>query len=338
MSNKLYKKILVIRFSSLGDVILTTPLLKRLKRKYPESEIHFLTKKSFADVLRHDRNISKIIETEDNIPFNKLKSLKKEIKAGQFDITLDVHNNLRTFYLRLFLNGEKKVLKKYSFRKFLLVKFKINLMKNLPPVAERYCELIPVENAGQLPEIFIDETDVKKIKELITENNPAKKKIICISPASHHFTKTYPAEYYTELIKKLGENYLFFLTGKGKDISIINEIKSKTGRNVINLCDKLSLNELSEMINQSDLFISGDTGPMHIAEAKNKKMITIAGSSVKEFGFYPQNTNAVLIENNLLKCRPCSHIGRQNCPKVHFKCMRDITPESIYSHALKLLQ
>jgi heptosyltransferase-2 len=153
-----------------------------------------------------------------------------------------------------------------------------------------------------------------------------------------HFTKTYPARQYAELIQKFdGENFSFLLTGRGNDKRIIEEILSVTGKNVYDLCDKLNIHELKEIMKLSDLVICGDTGPMHIAEGLNKPLMMLAGSSVKEFGFYPQNKKTVVLENNNLTCRPCSHIGRNNCPKVHFKCMIGITPDEVFNTAKKLL-
>ena len=331
------KKILVIRFSSLGDVLLTTPLVKKIKLNYPEAQVHFLTKKSYSDILKNNPHITKLIISEDNLDFDGLKDLKKSVLNEKYDLILDAHNNLRTFYLTLFNGSLKKVFRKYSFRKFLLVKFKLNFMRNLPTISARYCGMIEGENPELLPEVFTEENTASKIEKLLNEINSKKKKLICISPSSNHFTKTYPSECYADVINKLGEDFLFILTGKGKDLKNINSIISQTGTNVHNFCDKLSLTELAEMIKRCDLFISGDTGPMHIAEALSKKLIMIAGSSVREFGFYPQNSQSVILENNSLKCRPCSHIGRSECPLRHFKCMKEIKAEEVYSSALKLL-
>ena len=160
--------------------------------------------------------------------------------------------------------------------------------------------------------------------------------LICIVPSSKHFTKTYPAEFYIELINKFDTGkYNFVLIGKGEDKIIIDKIISQTGNNVYNLCDKLSLLELTELIKKCDLVITGDTGPMHIAEAAGVPIIMLAGSSVKEFGFYPspllgKGVGGEVLEINTLSCRPCSHIGRESCPKGHFRCMKDIKPEMVY--------
>src|SRR5207245_358469 len=133
-----------------------------------------------------------------------------------------------------------------------------------------------------------------------------KSKIIVIAPGSKHFTKTYPAELYIELINKFDANVSVILVGKGNDIIPIERIMENARGNVYNLSNELNLVELAELIKRCSVFISGDTGPMHIAEAMNISLIMLAGSSVKEFGFYPQNENAVVLENNNLKCRPCT--------------------------------
>ncbi|MCI0448490.1 MAG: glycosyltransferase family 9 protein [Chlorobi bacterium] len=318
----------------------------------------------YSDALRNNPNIDKLIAIDDDINFNGLRGLKRQIKLNNYDLIIDAHNNLRTFYLRFFLNCKKLKFKKHSFRKFLLVKFKINLMKDLPSIAERYCRMLTssltpllkgggkIENMAHplssqergtegelhLPEVFPDESSKQNVDELLTELKIGKdKKLICIVPSSKHFTKTYPAEYYSELINKFDSGRdrtvfcpYFLLIGKGNDKINIGKIKSQTGSNIIDLCNKLNILEMAELMKKCWLVISGDTGPMHIAEAVNAPLIMLAGSSVREFGFYPQNKNSLVLENNELKCRPCSHIGRSSCPKGHFKCMVDIKPEQIF--------
>lgn len=342
-----FNKILVIRFSSLGDIILTTPLLKILRQQFPDSQIEFCTKMSFAPILRHNPNLNKILEVADDIEFSELRRLKKKITSEHYDLIIDLHNNLRTFYLKLFLRFRTKVLvfNKYSFRKFLLVKFKINLMKELPGISQRYIDVqhktIPV---GQRyifdPEIYTNENDRESVNILIRSLNiTASSKLICIVPSSRHFTKSYPAEYYVDLINKFDViKYSFLLVGKDDDKNNINLIKSKTGDNVYDLCDKLNLLELAELMKRCTLVISGDTGPMHFAEAVAVPIIMLAGSSVKEFGFYPRNDNRRILEVNGLSCRPCSHIGRDSCPKGHFKCMKEIEPEIVFEEAMRILQ
>lgn len=339
-------KILIIRLSSLGDVILTTPLIRKLRQIFPNSEIDYCTKSEYADIFRNNPDISKIIEAENDLNFGKLRQLKKRLKQESYDLIIDAHNKLNTFYLRLFLKGRKKKFRKYSIRKILLVKFKINLMKRLPPVRERYLNILKGdkakstnENYYRHPEIVTDTESKLRAEGLIKEINPDGKTIICIIPSSKHYTKTYPPELYADFINKLDTGkFTVVLAGKGNDKLKAEKIKTLTGKFVIDMFDKLNLPELTELIKRSSLIISGDTGPMHIAEAVNTPLLMLAGSSVKEFGFYPQSKKSVVIENKAIKCRPCSHIGRDSCPKGHFKCMKEIQPDSILKAAYELLE
>lgn len=208
-------------------------------------------------------------------------------------------------------------------------------MKGLPPISQRYIQTLE-KICGKvkekiLPVIFIDDESKKRVDEIIAKLNlPARHKLICIAPASKHFTKTYPSELYAKLINYFdADKYSFLLVGKGSDSVNAEAIKLATGTNVHNLCDQLNISELTELIKRSWLFISGDTGPMHIADSLNIPMIMLAGSSVREFGFYPQSEHAVVLEVDNLNCRPCSHIGRNECPKGHFRCMMEIKAEEI---------
>jgi heptosyltransferase-2 len=181
-------------------------------------------------------------------------------------------------------------------------------------------------------EVFTNEQSKDSAERILNELKISKdSNLICIVPSTKHFTKTYPAEYYIKLINRFDKDtYSFLLAGKGKDRKNIGIIKKGNGSNVYDLCDKLNLLELTEVMKRCKLVISGDTGPMHIAEALGVPLVMIAGSSVKEFGFFPASDNSIIIENKELKCRPCSHIGRNSCPLGHFKCMREQTPEMVY--------
>ena len=337
-------KFLIIRFSSIGDIVLTTPVIRCLKQQVKDAEVHYALKRNFSEVLEHNPYIDKKFFLEDD-----LSSLISKLKKENYDYIIDLHHNQRTFIIKQRLRVKSFSFNKLNFEKWLLVNFKINLMKNLPPITERYCNiLIPLlrgvdvrhmpDSRGVLSEIYTDLYSQSQVEGLLIDIHLTDKKLICIVPSSKHFTKTYPTELYAELINKFDKDkYSFALAGKGKDKINIDIIKSKTGNNVFDLCDKLNTLELFELIKKCRLVISGDTGPMHIAEAAGVPLVMLAGSSVSEFGFYPQSQNAVILENNKLNCRPCSHIGRKSCPKMHFKCMREITPEEIKNAAESLL-
>lgn len=340
---KKYNRILIIRLSSLGDIILTTPVIRFLKEHYPDCIIDYCTKSSYKEILVNNPHLNKILLLPDNIKLNDLTLLKNEIKKNQYDLIIDLHNNLRTFYLKLFLFAFKKItFRKYSFRKFLLVKFKVKFLKNFPGISFRYLKTLEKVNLSVddnrilFPEIFDDQASIDYSAD--SGNNFYGKKLVCVIPSSRHYTKTYPPELFADLINLFDKNkFTFLLAGKDDDKKNIDTIISLTGENTIDYCNKLTLLELNGLIKKCKLVVTGDTGPMHIAETANVPIVLLAGSSVKEFGFYPVSNNVIILENNNLKCRPCSHIGRSDCPKGHFKCMRDITPELIYEKSISLL-
>jgi lipopolysaccharide heptosyltransferase II len=346
LKNEQVRRILIIRLSSLGDIILTTPMVKLVQETFPIARIDYCTKAQYSYILKSNPYIHKVIKAKNDLSKSSLKELRQLIKMSSYNIIIDAHNNLLSIYLRSFQDAENLVLKKYSLRKFLLVNFKINLMKDLPSIIERYKQTIISYTSEDrvkektLPEVFTDSASERSIEKMLESLGLNKEnKLVCIPAVSKHFTKTYPAEYYAEVINKFpGENAVFFLTGTGTDSKNINIIKSLTkGRKVYDLCNNLEIPDLISLMKRCSLVICGDTGPMHIAEALNIPVIMLAGSSEKEFGFYPQNDNSVILENNSLKCRPCSHYGKEKCPKGHFKCMVDITPEIVLEKCNVLL-
>jgi ADP-heptose:LPS heptosyltransferase len=314
----------------MGDVILTTPALKILRSSFPEAEIHFCTKFSYADTIRNNPYINKLIVVVDDLGFGRLKEFRKTLAGEKYDLIIDLHKNPKTFYLRLYLRNSSKWIKfrKYSIRKFLLVNFKLNTMKNLPAIAVRYAETL--EKIG----IKIEKADMSQFQPEIFTDKESKERVQSIFEL-----KNIPADYFAELINRFDSaQYSFFLIGKGEDKKLIDTIISKTDDNVISLCDKLNLTNIAELMKRCFLVISGDTGPMHIAESINMPLVMIAGSSVREFGFFPVSEKSIVIENYGLTCRPCSHIGRDKCPKGHFKCMKELTPEMVYNESTKMIE
>ena len=340
MKNEQVRRILIIRLSSMGDVILTTPLIELINQTFPLARIDFCTKEKFTYLIKSNPKVHKVIKAKNELSYRALKDLRQLIKMSNYNLIVDLQNNLQTIYLRSIQDAEVHVFNKHSFKKFLLVNLKLNLFKNEKPITERYKGTISryASNANlnkkTLPELFTDPVSERSIDNMLNSLEiTGSSKLICIPAVSGHFTKTYPAEYYSEIINSFpDENAVFFLTGRGKDSVNIQLIKSQVkSKKVYDMCDRLEIEDLISLIKRCSLLISGDTGPMHIAEAFNIPIVMMAGSSVKEFGFYPQNEKAVVLENNSLKCRPCSHFGRAKCPKGHFKCMMELTPELVLS-------
>ncbi len=346
MNNEQVRRILIIRLSSMGDVILTTPLIELAVKTFPLARIDFCTKEKFTSLLRPNPNIHKVIKAKNNLNYSALKDLRQLIKMSNYNMIIDLQNNLKTIYLRSIQDAKVHVFNKRSIKKFIFVKFGQNLLKNEKPIIERYKETIRKYalredlNSITRPELFTDPSSDRSIENMLQSLGlNAKSKLISIPSVSGHFTKTYPAEYYAEIINNFPDgNAAFFLTGNGRDSVNIQLIKSLTKNKIVyDLCDRLEIEDLNSLIKRCSLVICGDTGPMHIAEAFDIPIVMMAGSSVKEFGFYPQNEKAVVLENNSLKCRPCSHYGKSKCPKGHFKCMKELTPELVLAKINSIL-
>lgn len=326
---KEFKKVLIIRLSSLGDILLTTPLVRALKKYNPELNIEFLLRQEYKDLLLENPNISKLhlFTRNDFENLNLLKMLREE----NFDLIIDLQNNLRSRGINSKLKGEKVKFDKKSFQKVLLVKTKINLLRNAPPIPLRYANVIEgLELDDSRLDLFTHKQPSKEIQ--LTEN------LIGLCPGARHFTKRWPLEHYIELCRILIQNkFIVALFGGTIDKQFCERI-SKEIPQAINLCNDDDILQTAADMKLCDAIICNDSGLMHAASAIGTKVLTIFGSSVKEFGFAPYNCKSLILENNSLSCRPCSHIGRENCPEKHFSCMKEIKPEFVYNELIKFLK
>ncbi len=306
------KKILVIRLSSLGDIILSFPLIKKLNKTFPDAEIHFLTKKEYADAAALNPYIDKIIKYGSSV-----SETRKEINIGKYDLILDIHKNFRSIFISIFNGSKVRRYHKDNFRKFLLVKFKWNLFREIIPVYKKY--ILTISDL-----IKEDDTEFTVSELTFDKKRNYDYNYIVISPSSRHFTKTYPAEKFIDYINS-NPDKKYILTGDNsdRDKNICSHIESKCS-NTLNLCGKLDINNLAGVIYHSEYVICNDSAILHLAEALGKKVTAIFGSTVKEFGFFPQLEQSEVIEVEGLECRPCTHIGRESCPLGHFKCMEMI--------------
>ena len=313
------KKILIIRLSSIGDIVLTTPLLRCVKQKYPEAELHLLTKKGFASLLEPNPYVDKIINYEKNSD-----ELLSFLKNEKYDFVADLHRNIRSRRIVRALKTSSATFPKLNIRKWLLVNFKWNCMPDIH-IVERYfqaVEPIGVKNDNKEADFFISEKATKEAQLFIPENNSP---FVALAVGAAHFTKQIPEDLAHNFAKKT--DFPILLLGSKNDFEKGEEIKKEL-KNVVNLCGKLSVHGSAAIIKQAAVVISADTGMMHIAAALKKPIISIWGNTVPAFGMYPYLPNnlekSIIVEHKNLTCRPCSKIGFQKCPKKHFKCMEEL--------------
>jgi ADP-heptose:LPS heptosyltransferase len=332
-------KFLFIRFSSIGDIVLTTPVVRCLKKQLVTAEIHFLTKKSFEKIFEANPYIDKMHYLEEDLDA-VINNLKKE----DFDYVIDLHNNLRTAKVKRALQKQEFSFDKLNVKKWLLTAFNINKMPAVH-IVDRYLGTVAsfgIKNDGAGLDYFIPKSDGVKEMDIPTSHQAG---YIGLVIGAAHNTKKYPLHKLEAFCKSI-DHPVIVLGGKedaatGKQLSAIDPFK------IYNACGKFNLNESADLVRRSKLIITNDTGLMHIAAAFNKPIISLWGNTVPAFGMYPyyaahflsrqQNLPYDVMEVNNLSCRPCSKIGYKKCPRGHFKCMEEIAVEDVLQNTNKRL-
>lgn len=320
-------KILFIRFSSIGDIVLTTPLLRCLKNQVPGVEVHYLTKASYYEVLCANTNIDKIYTLG-----GSTTELLKKLKSENYNLVIDLHKNIRSFRVKLFLLKPSYTFPKLNFRKWLLVNFKINLLPDIH-IVDRYFKSLKqlrIINDGKGLDFYINESDLININQLPSNFHKGYKVLVV---GGNHFTKKIPDDILFILCKKT--KIPLVLIGGKEDRQRAEEIRKRADNNdVFNACGVYSIGQSASLIEQSMGIITPDTGMMHIAAALKKKILSVWGNTVPEFGMYPYFPYSIenfskTVEVRNLSCRPCSKIGFEKCPKKHFNCMKMIDIDTL---------
>ncbi len=311
----------------MGDVLLTTPIIRSLKTKYPDTKIDFLVREEYADVVKLNPYLNFVYVLSRS---EKMKLLIKPLVENNYDFIIDLQNNFRSRMFKTQLNSISHSYSKPTIEKFLLVRFKINLLKQFKSIPQRYAETLP---DLKLDDYGLDLFIPQSIRPILTGTN----RYIGMIPGSKHFSKRWPTEYFIELGNKLLSNDIVPVIFGGRDDKELCERISAGISGSINLCNDNDLLQTASDMKMCKTIISNDSGLMHTAAAVGTPVIAIFGSSVKDFGFVPYGVKNLILENNSLSCRPCSHIGRSSCPQRHFKCMREITPQYVMDSTLKFI-
>ncbi|MBL4650687.1 MAG: glycosyltransferase family 9 protein [Aureispira sp.] len=323
------QKILLLRFSSIGDIVLTSPVVRCLKTQLEAVEIHYLTKKSFASILEANPYIDKVY-TFDKVE-QPLKETVKELQEEQYDIIVDLHKNFRSWYVSKKLGVRTLTFKKLNPQKWLLTQFKINWMPEVH-IVDRYLDTVlslNVKNDGKGLDYTIPSADYINPSSIDTRLENKQYLVFVIGAA--HTTKRLPPSKIKAICSLLKEELIVLIGGKG-DVEAANFIKT-AGAQVINACGQFNLHQSASIVDQARLVIAHDTGFMHIAAALKRPIVSIWGNTVPQFGMYPylpaDSSNFSIIEQPNLACRPCSKIGYSKCPKGHFNCMNQLEETAI---------
>lgn len=327
-------KVLVLRFSSIGDIVLTTPVVRNLKKQLEGVEIHYATKPQFAFILNENPYIDKVHTLD-----GKVTELAKTLKKEHFDVVIDLHKNLKTKVIKTLLGVKSYAFNKLNVEKYIYVNFKINKMPNVH-IVDRYMETVAelgVTNDDEGLDYFIPEKDYVE-PDWLPETH--RNGFIAFVIGGQHATKRLPVKRMIELCDKINkpivllggkedkedaqtiEDFFHPLENKKEEDIIRNSLKKKAV--IFNGVGKFNLNQSASLIEQSKAVFTHDTGLMHIAAAFKKEVFSIWGNTTPFFGMYPYKTKFTVFENNKVDCRPCSKIGYSKCPKGHFDCMNKV--------------
>ncbi len=329
-------KFLVIRFSSIGDIVLTSPVVRCLKKQVPNAELHFLTKAAFHPVVAHNPYIDKV-----HLLSQSFELMLEELLSEEYDMIIDLQRNSRSRKVKRVLKKKSFTVNKLNIRKYIYTAFKINILPRVH-IVDRYLDTVRsfgVTNDDAGLDYFISKEEETKKEDIPGAHYAGY--IACVIGAAHG-TKRWPVEKWKSFCRDM-EHPVILLGGKedvlnGQAIAAVDPVK------IYNACGKFTLNESADLLRKAKIVISNDTGLMHIAAAFKKPIISLWGNTVPSFGMYPYYGNRFsgaqsfdIMQVNKLWCRPCSKIGYDKCPLGHFKCMQNIEAGRVLERARQRL-
>jgi len=342
-------RILVVRFSSLGDIILLTPLFREIKKVFPDSSVDFLTSTAFADICQNNPHIDEIIALDRKKGNSELSRVVDLCQNKQYDLILDAHQSLRSRFLLwrwfgAFLPFKKNIVRinKRSFKRNLLLITGINIMKNSLSQREEYCSLIK-DFTGPLlietkTELFPGEKEQKRVKELIQKKQLNGKKVVALGVGASFPGKCWPKENFLTLTRLLQDKGFSVIFLGGKEDQEPGWILNQCTEKPVNLAGELSFLETAEVLKYCQLVISNDSAVVHFGEAMGIPALAVFGPTVREFGYAPFLEQSKIVEVDL-DCRPCSRNGKGKCrKKVKRECLKLVSVEMVMADVKEVLK
>jgi heptosyltransferase II len=324
--------ILVVRFSSIGDVLLTTPLLRAIRTKWPGARVTVLTKRQYVPLVSDNPNVTEVFGIT---PQDTTRSVARQIRTVRYTHILDLQGGMRTAPLRWLARGPWSGFSHRRLARELLIRYKHNGYAEHVPVAERYFEAaadLGVEPDGGPPEFILNPAAEEKAAGWLARagigSRPA---LVAIAPGAGHATKRWPVQHWIKLVRQIVQTGADIVAlGGPEDSAAGAEIAARGGPQVASAAGDLSLQETGAVLKRSAALICGDTGVMHMATGVGTPVVALFGPTVRQFGFFPYNAHASVVERQLA-CRPCSSHGTEECPLQHHLCMREIQPDMVFN-------
>jgi len=336
------KKILMIRFGAMGDVLLTTPAVRCLRRKFPHAKIDFLVKSEYAPLLRGNPHLDVVVPFDPKAGLKGLFQMGKWMRTQKYDLIVDLQRNANSVFLSAYSGTSSRLVwNPERWKRWLWVYFRIRLNDYGRPVPLKYLlplQLLGVEDDGKGLELYIPQEMHQRVEHLLkTSGVEEKKPILALAPGAGRNTKRWPKENYIELGKYCQrQGFSIFLLGGKQDKALCQFIKEAIGPDAWDWSGT-SLLETASFISRASVMVTNDTGLMHMASALQKRGVAIFGPTTRELGFFPFRSFFVVVEKPF-KCRPCSFHGTKHCIRGHFRCMKAISSQEVIHAVQKLVE
>ena len=324
--------ILLVRFSSIGDVLLTTPLIRALRRRHPEASLTFVTKRALVPLVADNPHLTRVVALEPDEP---VRHLARRLRPLAPTHALDLHGSLRSLALRMLVPGTWTGYRKRKLARGWLISTKLDSYGTHVPVAERYFEAardLDVRPDGGPPEFAIGAPAAARVADWLRAQGLEGAPLAALAPGAAHLTKRWPPAHWAALAARLAARGLTpVIVGGAADRGIASQI----GAGLRSVAGAFSLQETGALLARAAVAISGDTGVMHLATGVGTPVVALFGPTVRQFGFAPYRANALVLERSL-DCRPCSAMGSSRCPMGHHRCLDDILPAEVDAAAERL--
>jgi heptosyltransferase-2 len=327
--------VLLVRFSSIGDIVLTTPLVRALARRHPEAKIVYVTKRAMAPLVTDNPHVAEVVALEPDEP---IRHLARRLAALGPTHGLDLHGSLRSAALRLLVRCRWSGYRKRKLARTLLISTKLNGYRTPVPVAERYFEAARQLDArpdGGPAEFCLGPGATARVAQWLAERGLAQARLAALAPGAAHATKRWPIAHWSALTEQLrAGGYRPVVVGGPEDRGLAQQLGA--GGAAASAVGEFSLQETGALLARAAVVVSGDTGVMHMATGVGTPVVALFGPTVAAFGFFPYRARAVVLERSL-DCRPCSATGTATCPLGHHRCLDDIAPAEVAAAVARLV-
>ncbi len=327
--------ILLLRFSSIGDIILTTPVVRAIRARHPAALITYVVRDDLADLVRHNPRIDEVITWQHRTPLGPLAAT---LRARQWTHRLDLHGSVRSRRLRLMVGGEWAGYPKHRVRRSLLIATRRRVGGSLGPIVQRYAKAardLDITLDERPAEVFISVEAEQAASQFLAAHGLGRtRRLLALVPGAAHFTKRWPPEHWAALVDRLAPNNDLVILGGESERELAQALAERGGPGVATAAGQFTLLGSAALLRQAAACVAGDTGLMHLATAVGTPVIALYGPGVEELGFFPWQAAARVLERDLY-CRPCSAHGSARCPQGHHRCLRDIGPDAVAEALLR---